>query len=386
MKSKTLLFTIFMFLISAGIPFISTAQCQVEAYVYPDTVYAGDEVTINSWGYCGVVLAEGFYYSIPNSFSPTSLPLTLNNPCGPGPNSFHLWVDSGATQRIIETVDMNLSMPGTKLNWWMKYGSDSLAGSCNSLSTPNAGVHLQYSVDGGSNWTDFPGPNTEPSGNLNIYPPFIVDTAGSGGYWEPHALSDQDNNELYYWNEYSNDIPPAAATASTRLRWIQNGSFTHKEETWGIDEVEIVYPPGHTSVLWSTGDTLLSPPKVTIPQDASRDTFFIVTISDAYNNTATDTCFVTVLSGNSIQDFTVKNMVNVYPNPGAGNFIVELEKAENQAIKLQVYDLQGSLVHQSQFINKKKVALNLSYQPSGIYILNLQSGSLSAHRKLIISN
>lgn len=384
MKSRILLFTVFLIIAGISATRSISAQCQVTAYVYPDTVQPGDEITVNAYGTCGLIMTDGFEFHLSNSFSPTTLSPAFTNPCGSGPVGLYLWADSGSTKRVIETVDLDLSMPGTTIEWWMKYGSASVSGACHSLSTNNAGVHLQYSNDGGNTWTDFPAPNKEPVGNLSLNLPFVTDSAGSGGYWAPHSSQYQTNSELYYWNQYKNDIPPPAQTSSTRIRWFQTGSFTHNEETWGIDEVEITYPSNSLNVQWSTGDTMLSPPKITIPQNATNDTSFIVTVSDEYNNSASDTCFVTVLGGSSINHITNSQQVQVYPNPNNGCFTLELANPSKKEYSLQISNLEGKIIYRNNFQNRKKVDLNVSGQASGVYILKLSNREFSAHRKIIV--
>lgn len=232
-------------------PAIMHGQCEVTAYSYPDTIYAGDEVTINSYGNCGLIMADGFGNGTLSSwFSPTQVSPLFNNPCGPGPNGSHSWIseNSSSQVRAIQTTGLDLSNPGTEIKWYMRYGKNASTGTCNSLSTSSNGVHLQYSTDGGNTWTDFPGPNITPTGNLSNSPPFITDTMGSGGFWAGIPIQDQSNNGLYFWNSYKNTIPTAAAITNTQIRWVQLNPLNANSESWGLDEIEIYYSPGNISV------------------------------------------------------------------------------------------------------------------------------------------
>ncbi len=222
-------------------------------------------------------------------WSTTGAAPAFNNPCGPGKNSWHLWV--GATQstsRAIETPTLDLSSGPATVGFWMRYGRVQGQGLCEDPDAPDEGVHLQYSTDGGLSWADFPGPNTEPVGNLNANPPFTTSTPGSGGYWTPHSISGhQQGSELYFWNKYECQVPQSALTSATKFRWAQIVTSSTGFDTWGLDEIEIVYGSINPDSVyeWTGSKTGLSNISYTFPsKNYSYDTtIYVVNNNDPYD-------------------------------------------------------------------------------------------------------
>ncbi len=218
-------------------------------------------------------------------------PTTCNTgvPGQTGPNGAYAWVGTTASpQRTLITQIYNLTsyqaIGGCKIKWWMMYGITPNAGSCEDPDANDEGVHLQYSTNNGATWTDFPGPNVYPTGNLSNTPPFNTTVPGSGGYWQPYsALNQQLTSTAYYWNRYQNNIPPVAYTSNTNFRWAQLATSSTGYDAWGIDEVEISCPttpfvqwecPELPS--WSYSD--FNPPPLQLTQAGTYH--FIVTLVD----------------------------------------------------------------------------------------------------------
>lgn len=288
----------------------ANAQCEVKANAYPQVICAGDAVTLSASGGCGFLMNNDFNNgTIGVGWNSTQANPVFNNPCGPGPNGAHLWVGTTpSNSRTLITVDYDVSIGGCDIEWYMRYGRVQGSGNCEDPDAQNEGVHLQWSTNNGATWTDFPGPDQEPVGNLNTNPPFPTTTPGTGGYWQPHSSqSAQAGSELYYWNLYNCPIPVSATTPNTRFRWAQLATSSTGFDAWGIDEVEIKCPTGNLNVQWNHGPTVLNPPAVTLPPvgQVSYDTCFKVTIWDSINS-ATDSVCVTV---NPIptSDFTISD-------------------------------------------------------------------------------
>ncbi|MCF8330875.1 MAG: PKD domain-containing protein, partial [Bacteroidales bacterium] len=276
----------------------ANAQCEVTANAYPQVVCAGDAVTLSASGGCGFLMNNDFNNgTIGTGWSSAAANPVFNNPCGPGPNGAHLWVGTTASQsRTLITVDYDVSIGGCDIEWWMRYGEVSGPGNCEDPDYYDEGVHLQWSTNGGATWTDFPGPDQDPIGTNSTTPPFNTTTPGTGGYWEPDGVPPSPPTQtLYYWHEYSCDIPVAATSAATKFRWAQLSTSSTGYDAWGIDEVEIKCPTGNLNVIWNHGPTVLNPPSVTLPLQGnnSYDTCFTVTVSDTINS-ATDSVCVTV--------------------------------------------------------------------------------------------
>ena len=86
-------------------------------------------------------------------------------------------------------------------------------------------------------------------------------------------------------------------------------------------------------------------------------------------------------------------IIQNYPNPFNSSTIISYKIKEAGPVSLSVYDQTGRLV--AQLINQKWhdrgkyefVFQNESYQlKTGVYAYELQAGSYSTHRKMVIAN
>ena len=280
------IFTILLAFISQS----SMAQCQITANAYPKEVCAGDQVTLSATGGCS-------YYNTNITWQAINVDVSFTNPCGPGFSGAHFWMGSkNHKPKVLTSNYVNVFLEGGAIEWYMRYGRQQDTGTCNAPDAPNEGVALQYSVDSGATWHNFPGPNKEPVGDLTPGPPFPSTSPGTGSYWQPHYNpGNQQNSELYYWNKYENKIPDGAVSPHTKFRFVQLFHDGQGNDTWGIDEPNIKLPYGGLNVEWEHGPNMLYPPSVTLPERGTEpyDTCFIVTISDTINS-ASDTVCITV--------------------------------------------------------------------------------------------
>ncbi len=78
--------------------------------------------------------------------------------------------------------------------------------------------------------------------------------------------------------------------------------------------------------------------------------------------------------------------ITVYPNPSNGNFKFQSPNSELENSNLEIYNVLGQQIYSQRSIHNAQFAVNLSAQPSGIYLYRLLSadGSLLAEGKLII--
>ena len=301
MKNK-LNYILLSIILSFGFVINTQAQCDVVANAIPGTVCAGGKVFLTSSGSCGYLMNNDFNNgSIGTGWSSTAANPVFTNPCGPGPNGTHLWVGTTASQqRTLITNSYDVSIGGCTINWYMRYGLVPGSGPCEDPDAANEGVHLQYSTNNGSSWVDFPGPNISPVGPNSVNGPYITNTSGSGGYWQPESsATNQQNSSHYFWHSYECVIPPIASTTNTQFRWAQLSSSSAGYDAWGIDEVGITCPNSSIHVLWSTGDTVFNPGQITLPphpNNLAYDTCFIVQVWDSLNpQGAFDTVCIHVL-------------------------------------------------------------------------------------------
>jgi len=275
------------------------SQCNVHATVSQDTICGGNSILLSATGSCGIIMEDNFNTGVIGSlWISTAANPVFTNPCGPGPNGIHAWIGTtNSSQRTLEITNHNVANGNCIIEWDMRYGRVQSSGSCEDPDSPNEGVHLQYSINNGVSWTDFPGPNVLPIGANSTAPPFITTTSGSGGFWPAvSGTTPQSNNAAYFWHRYSCVIPPVASTANTKIRWAQLSASMAGWDSWGIDEVKLACPSGNVNVLWNTGDTIFNPGAIYLPPHPNNlpyDTCFIITISDTINS-ATDTICVHV--------------------------------------------------------------------------------------------
>ncbi len=320
------------------------AQCDVNGTAFPYLLCGGDQLSLFSNGTCGTIMFDDFNSGgLAPIWSSINANLLFTNPCpspapSPGPNGFYLWIDVMTTtshDRSIVTHPIDVSSVGCKVEFWMRYGIDTLLGNCESPDQPFEGVYLEYSTNG-TIWTTFPGPNLDPIGNLSLTPPFTTISSGTGGYWQPiDSLTGQQQSTLYFWNHYESNIPAAANTTNTQFRWIQKDNSYTGYDVWGIDEVRISCPQATSNYAWITpesGDTVFyvqNPPMFTVnfPNNPSTitggqyDTCWFVTIWDSLGYSATDTVCVAVIP-NVITNF----------NTTVNNFDVQFNNLSQNAI------------------------------------------------------
>ncbi len=225
-------------------------------------------------------------------WSSTQANPVFTNPCGPGPKGSHLWVGTTPSiNRTLVTSTYDLTRGGAcYVEFWMRYGLVPDSGPCEDPDFFTEGVHLQFSTNNGLTWTDFPGPDIEPIGNLSTTPPFNTQVPGSGGYWAPYTFNiQQSQSTLYYWNLYRCPIPPAAITTATIFRWAQLSTSNAGYDAWGIDEVIIGCEP--PNLIWNTGNTT-----TTDTVGPAQTTIYWVQATYSNMTTATDSIKVTVNS------------------------------------------------------------------------------------------
>ncbi|MFO8053668.1 MAG: gliding motility-associated C-terminal domain-containing protein [Bacteroidales bacterium] len=269
MKALKLISSIFLVM---GFSSFLSAQCHIDILkpTKDTTICQGDSVHLVSDGACTFFMNNDFDDgSIGVGWSSTGANPVFTNPCGTGPDSVYLWVGTTPSNtRSLETHDYDVSSTNCIIKWYMRYGAQPGSGDCEDPDLSDEGVNLQYSTNGGASWTNFPGLNQYPQGTNNYTNNTgaqgddfmgITTTPGTGGEWEPDGVTSSSyppqgspDDAVYYWHEYENTIPAAAATQNTRFRFIQLSNSSAGFDAWGVDEVEI-YCPGHQNIAWSHG-------------------------------------------------------------------------------------------------------------------------------------
>ncbi|MFM2307039.1 MAG: hypothetical protein RLZZ367_1708, partial [Bacteroidota bacterium] len=96
----------------------------------------------------------------------------------------------------------------------------------------------------------------------------------------------------------------------------------------------------------------------------------------------------TALTG--IQDISVVNNVNIYPNPTEGNATIALSLASAGNVTISITDLTGKVVAKVHdgYLNDGENQLpvsGLSAMAAGVYIVNVKAGESVIQKKLIVN-
>ncbi len=208
--------------------FQAKAQCTVTATADNTTIPCGSCVTLSANGTAGGTYAfiEDFNDGNPTGWAFTQTVTIGTNTCGvasPDGTPFMWMGNASINPRDMTTVAFDLTSGGT-ICFEMRYAIQAGSSPCEGPDLPGEGVHLQYSTNNGSSWTDIQ-------------------------YWAP--LNGGYSSSLTVWNQYCLNIPPGAQTANTQIRWHQDAVSGEDYDHWGIDNVEIsVFGPPY-QITWT---------------------------------------------------------------------------------------------------------------------------------------
>jgi len=240
------------------------AQCNITANASPTSICAGGSVTLTSSGDCSYLMNNNFNSGTIGSGWASDAGPMFNNPCNPTcDGTTYLWIGPATNfPRQVTTVSYNLVCSPSKICFDMKYAEQGHSSPCEGPDLSGEGVHLQYSTNGGSSWSDI-------------------------NYWDPVGGH---SSQYINWHHYCENLPPAAQTTNTKIRWWQSNTSGNGYDHWGLDNVEITFvPPPPESVTWSHGPTVFNPPVV----HPTVTTTYTVTVSNGCAQ-AQDNVVVTV--------------------------------------------------------------------------------------------
>ncbi|MFT4521602.1 MAG: hypothetical protein ACI8ZN_000539 [Bacteroidia bacterium] len=75
---------------------------------------------------------------------------------------------------------------------------------------------------------------------------------------------------------------------------------------------------------------------------------------------------------------------NVYPNPNNGTFAIVLPEVDLKQVTIEIYDLMGHLVYQTNEIGNSKVEVKVGDLRSGTYIVHFKTNSLSEAKRVVV--
>lgn len=79
-----------------------------------------------------------------------------------------------------------------------------------------------------------------------------------------------------------------------------------------------------------------------------------------------------------------KKSVKIYPNPAKEVIYIDFFNSNNETIQLSVYDIFGSVIFKNNFLNNKKIMLNVSQYSKGIYFIEINSDTYYSVNKVFI--
>ena len=115
----------------------------------------------------------------------------------------------------------------------------------------------------------------------------------------------------------------------------------------------------------------------------TQNGFYTVEVTNSYGCSSISSAFSVVDVG--INEFSVSDFMNIYPNPSEGCFTLEYTGYNsNQGIEIVIYNRLGSRIYHSENFNQKTL-IDLSKQPKGIYLVRLLlKNNITADKKIII--
>jgi Secretion system C-terminal sorting domain len=77
--------------------------------------------------------------------------------------------------------------------------------------------------------------------------------------------------------------------------------------------------------------------------------------------------------------------LTIYPNPASDQLNILFDRPVNEVLRIQIINTSGTEVYSSRIIpSGKKIQLDVSSFPSGIYIINVQAKDFTVNGKAII--
>ena len=88
-------------------------------------------------------------------------------------------------------------------------------------------------------------------------------------------------------------------------------------------------------------------------------------------------------SGVGIEDEATEAL-SIYPNPSTGEFFIDATQMGLESFELQVFDVQGALLHEEDFNASDVKSLDLSRLAKGVYNIRLISGDYVVVKRIVI--
>ncbi len=231
-KHKIGFWVCFFTMTSLANPLMQTkAQCDLVANAQPIDIVCGECVRLSAFGNAlgTSVFIENFDGGAPTGWASTSQ-ATYTNPCSPGgaDGTTHLWMGSqtGVPREMVTVpFDFTSAIAGASLCFDLLFAEQTgepADAPCEGPDEPQEGVAVEYSIDGGATWIE-----------VNYFDP-------NGGF----------DPALTNWNTWCYQLPPAALTGNTIIRWFQDNDSGADYDHWGIDNVNVYFNDPTYEIIW----------------------------------------------------------------------------------------------------------------------------------------
>ena len=283
MKTKIFLNYLILFLIIAFTNISEMyGQCNMQVYANQTVICEGDSVTIWGDGGCGYLMSNDFNSGTPGAGWVATTGVDFTNPCGPGPDAIYMWMGNNVPiPRTLTTVPFSVSTD-CEISFWLRFEVQHGYGgtTCEGPDLAGEGISLQYSINGGTTWTDIA--YFRPDG---VICPSYPNTTGfvtvGAGQSTPFTT----------WAQYNFPVPPGAASPNTMFRFRQHVYSNLDFDHWGLDMVNIVCPDS-TSYGQVAGQDGFGPHTVYPTQTT---TYYGIVSDTLHGNSATDSITITVI-------------------------------------------------------------------------------------------
>lgn len=225
MKKQILFFLSTIYFISSY-----SQNCEINVSSSASEVLCGDCVTLTAYGSSTgqVILDEDFNSGgFGTGWNSTPGAVNFNNPCsGSGVDgTTHAWMDNNTSvprTLISQPYDLSGATAGVSICFDLLFAEQGDASPCEGPDEADEGVFLEYSIDGGATW-------------ITIH------------YFDPNGGHDA---QLINWNNWCFELPAAAITTNTIIRWNQTADSGANYDHWGIDNVQIFQNDISAEVEW----------------------------------------------------------------------------------------------------------------------------------------
>jgi gliding motility-associated-like protein len=283
MKTKNFLNYLILFLIIASYNISEIyGQCNMQVYANQTVICQGDSVAIWGDGSCGYLMSNDFNTGLPGVGWVATTGVDFTNPCGPGPDAIYMWMGRNVPiPRTLTTVPFSVSTD-CEISFWLRFEVQhgNSGTTCEGPDLADEGISLQYSVNGGTTWTDIA--YFRPDGVIcPSYPNNTGFVSVSSGQQTPFTT----------WAQYNFQVPPGAASPNTIFRFRQHAYSSMDYDHWGLDMVNIVCPDSTSYAQVANHDGF--GPHIVYPTQTT--TYYGSIIDTIHGNSATDSITIVVI-------------------------------------------------------------------------------------------